>query len=97
MTPNKYVVEYCYDDHNEWSDEIADLDVALNHAAVSSELAGVSETRVWCEDELFATFVDGEAKDDEIDYEIDNEYDEPIDPFDECGYDPYGGCFDMDL
>ena len=66
MTPNKYVVEYCYGDHNEWSDEIADRDIALNHAAVSSELVGVSETRVWCEDELLATFVDGEEKDDEI-------------------------------
>ena len=94
MKPNKYVVEYCYGDHNEWSDEITDLDVALNHAAVSSELAGVSETRVWCEDELFATFVDGEEKDDEINYDYDGE---PIDPFDEVGYDPYGGCFDMDL
>ena len=96
MKPNKYVVEYCYGDHNEWGNETADLDVALNHARVSSELAGVSETRVWCEDEIWATFVDGEEKD-EDDYEIDNEYDEPCDPFDEYGYDPYGGCFDMDL
>ena len=52
MKPNKYVVEYCYGDHNEWGNETADLDVALNHARVSSELAGVSETRVWCEDEI---------------------------------------------
>ena len=96
MKPNKYVVEYCYGNHNEWSDEIEDYDVALNHAAVSSEIAGVSETRVWCDDEVMAVFVDGDFAD-EDDYEIDNEYDEPIDPFDEYGYDPYGGCFDMDL
>ena len=90
MTPNKYVVEYCYGDHNEWSNEIEDYDVALNHAAVSSELAGVSETRVWCDDEVMAVFVDG-------DYAEEDDYDEPVDLFDEVGYDPYSGCFDMDL
>lgn len=93
MEKNKYFVEFCYGDHSEWTNEIEDYDTALNFACVSSELLGVSETRVWCENEIVAVYVDGEEKDNEIDYE----YDEPYDPFDEVGYDPYGGCFDMDL
>ena len=65
----------------------------------------VSEALVYDEDgHLVSVWVNGEAvaveeyeRQTAVLGEIDNEYDEPIDPFDECGYDPYGGCFDMDL
>ena len=89
-----YVVETFYTDHNEWSDEIEEYCDALNYARKMSELDGVSETRVWDEDEIMAVFVDGEE---EEELTLSDEWDEPYDPFDEVGYDPYGGCFDMDL
>lgn len=106
----KYVVEVCYGDRNEWSDEIAYYGDALNHALAMSELQGVSEARVWFGDELLDTCVDGIIQDDEYedwdrehedwgDEEDDEwaEYDEPNYPFDEWGYDPYTGGFDADL
>ena len=99
----KYVVEVCYSNHNEWSEETEDYRVAIVYAMKVSKLEGVSEARVYEDDEVTSIYVDGmyhdpREEEEEEDYcEIDNEYDEPIDPFDECGYDPYGGCFDMDL
>ena len=99
----KYVVEVCYGDRNEWSDEIAYYGDALNHALAMSELQGVSESRVWFGEEMIDTCVDGiiqgfaeEWEEDEEDDEW-AEYDEPNYLFDEWGYDPYGGCFDPDL
>ena len=92
----KYVVEVCYGDRNEWSDEIKFYGDALNHALAMSELAGVSEARVWCDDEIIDIVVDGIIQDEEP---VDEwaEYDEPNYPFDEVGYDPYTGGYDMDL
>lgn len=87
----KYVVEVMYRDRNEWSDEMEEYCDALNHARKMSELAGVSEARVWYDEEIIDIFVDGE----EPDYEDD--WGEPYDPFDEVGYDPYTGGYDMDL
>lgn len=100
-----YVVEICYGDRNEWSDEIEYYGDALNHAIAMSELEGVSETRIWFGDELIDTCVDGIiVTDDEDDWEEYEEpedecaeYDEPHYPFDEVGYDPYTGSFDADL
>ena len=92
----KYVVEVCYGDRNEWSDEIAYYGDALNHALAMSELQGVSEARVWFGDELIDTCVDGEWLEDEPEDEW-AEYDEPNYPFDEVGYDPYTGGYDADL
>jgi hypothetical protein len=89
----KYVVEVMYRDRNEWSDEIEHYGDAVNHAREMSKLAGISEARVWYEEEIVDIFVDGEV------YEEDEwaEYDEPNYPFDEWGYDPYTGGFDPDL
>ena len=87
----KYVVEVMYRDRNEWSDEMEEYCDALNHARKMSELAGVSEARVWYDEEIIDIFVDGE----EPDYEDD--WGELYDPFDEVGYDPYTGGYDMDL
>jgi len=101
----KYVVEVCYGDRNEWSDEIDYYGDALNHALAMSELAGVSETRVWLGDEILDTCVDGIILDDDIEdwteYEEPEDewadYDEPNYPFDEWGYNPYTGDYDADL
>jgi hypothetical protein len=102
-TSMKYVVEVIYGNRNEWSDEIEFYGDALNHALAMSELQGVSETRVWADDEIVAICVDGIFQVDECedwgDEEEDEwaEYDEPNYPFDEWGYDPYTGGFDPDL
>ena len=96
----KYVVEVMYGDRNEWSDEIEFYGDALNYALAMSELAGVSETRVWYGEEIVATCVDGIFQVNEYDDEDEDEwaeYDEPNYPFDEVGYDPYTGGFDPDL
>ena len=93
----KYVVEVMYGDRNEWSDEIEFYGDALNHALAMSELAGVSEARVWADDEIVATCVDGIFQIDEYEEDDWAEYDEPNYPFDEWGYDPYTGGFDPDL
>lgn len=55
----KYVVEVCYSNRNEWSEEIEFYGDALNHALAMSEMQGVSETRVWLGDEIVDTCVDG--------------------------------------
>ena len=109
----KYVVEVIYGNRNEWSDEMEYYGDALNYALAMSELQGVGETKVWFGEEVIDTVVDGiiqgeceedwdrehEDWDDEEwnEWDDDYEYDEPYDQFDEVGYDPYGGCFDMDL
>lgn len=90
-----YVVEVCYGERNEWSDEIEYYGDALNHALAMSELQGVSETRIWLGDELVDTCVDGIIQEEEEENWAD--YDEPNYPFDEWGYDPYTGGFDPDL
>jgi hypothetical protein len=91
----KYVVEVMYRDRNEWSNEIEYYGDAVNHAREMSQLAGVSEARVWYEEEIIDIFVDGEEYEEEVDEWA--EYDEPNYPFDEWGYDPYTGGFDPDL
>ena len=107
-TSMKYVVEVMYGDRNEWSNEIEYYGDALNHALAMSELAGVSETRVWADDEIVVTCVDGLFQCDEYeDWDREHEdwgdeddwaeYDEPNYPYDEWGYDPYTGGFDPDL
>ena len=92
----KYVVEVCWGDHNEWSDEIKHYCDALNYAREMSELAGVSEARVYWGDEVIDLVIDGEVLEDTTEDEW-AEYDEPNYPFDEVGYDPYAGGFDADL
>ena len=86
----KYVVEVMYHDRNEWSDEMEEYCDALNHARKMSELAGVSEARVWYDEEIIDIFVDGEEPDYEEDWCHEDEYDE-------VGYDPYTGGYDIDL
>lgn len=88
----KYVVEVCYGNRNEWSEEVEEYCDALNHARKMSELDGVSEARVWCDGEVVTMLVDGEEEEDPID-----EWAEYEDRWDEVGYDSYGGCYDMDL
>jgi hypothetical protein len=89
----KYVVEVCYGDRNEWSDEIKFYGDALNHALAMSELQGVSEARVWFGEEVIDTVIDGIIQDEEP---VD-EWAEYDDRWDEVGYDPYTGGYDMDL
>lgn len=96
----KYVVEVCYGNRNEWSDEMEYYGDALNYALAMSELQGVSETRVWLGDEIIDTCVDGIIQGFEEEWEEEDEwaeYDEPHNPFDEVGYNPYTGGFDADL
>lgn len=95
----KYVVEVCYGNRNEWSNEIDHYVNACDYAREMSELAGVSEARVYSDcDVLLDVYVNGEdaplplGEEDEW-----AEYDEPNYPFDEWGYDPYTGGFDADL
>ena len=87
----KYVVEVIYGNRNEWSDEFDYYGDALNYALAMSELQGVGETKVWFGEEVIDTVVDGIIQGE---YE---DWDEPYDPFDEVGYDPYTGGYDMDL
>ena len=96
----KYVVEVCYGDRNEWSDEIAYYGEALNHALAMSELQGVSEARVWFGEEVIDTSVDGIIQGFAEEWEEDEEEDEWAeyeDRWDEVGYDPYTGGYDPDL
>ena len=86
-----YVVEVIYGNRNEWSDEIEYYGDALSYALAMSKLEGVTETRVWFDDEIVDIVVDGVAQEDY------GTWDEPYDPFDEVGYDPYTGGYDMDL
>ena len=92
----KYVVEVMYRDHNEWSDEMEEYCDALNNAREMSELAGVSEARVWYDEEIIDIAVDGIVQGECEEW---NEWDdeEPCDDWDEVGYDPYTGGYDMDL
>jgi hypothetical protein len=100
-----YDVTFWYKDGLEWDCGFMTKEAADFSACKYSLVEGVSEALVYDEDgHLVGVWVNGEAVAVE-EYErqavalceIDNEYDEPIDPLDECGYDPYGGCFDMDL
>ena len=95
----KYVVEVIYGDRNEWSEEEEYYGDALNYALAMSELQGVSETRIWYEDEIVDTIVDGIIQDmyGEERWDDWDDEEEPYDPFDEVGYDPYTGGYDMDL
>ena len=95
----KYVVEMCYGDHNEWSDEIDNYVDACEYACSMSKLAGVSEARVYSDcDVLLDVYVDGEDAPLPLDEDEEwGEYDEPNYPYDEWGYDPYTGGFDADL
>ena len=94
----KYVVEVCYGDRNEWSNEFEYYGDALNYALAMSELQGVGETKVWFGEEVIDTVVDGIIQGECEEWnEWDDDWDEPCDPFDEVGYDPYGGGYDMDL
>lgn len=94
----KYVVEVIYGNRSEWSEEMEYYGDALNYALAMSELQGVGETKVWFGEEVIDTVVDGIIQGEYEDWnEWDDDWDEPCDPFDEVGYDPYGGCFDMDL
>ena len=90
----KYVVEVCYGNRNEWSDEFDYYGDALDYAIDMSKLQGVSETRVWFEEEVVDTVVDGIVQRDEEQWDEWAEYE---DRWDEVGYDPYTGGFDADL
>lgn len=101
----KYVVEVIYGNRNEWSDEFDYYGDALNYALAMSELQGVGETKVWFGEEVIDTCVDGIITTEDFEVEVEEveeedewaEYDEPNYPFDEWGYDPYTGGYDMDL
>ena len=96
----KYVVEVIYGNRNEWSDEFDYYWDALNYALAMSELQGVSETRVWFGEEVLDTVVDGIIQGQEEEWWEDDEEDEWAeyeDRWDEVGYDPYTGGYDMDL
>ena len=105
----KYVVEVCYGNRNEWSDEFDYYGDALDYAIDMSKLQGVGETKVWFEEEVVDTVVDGIVQGECEDWDREHEdwgdeeedewaeYDEPNYPFDEWGYDPYTGGFDPDL
>ena len=90
-----YVVEVCYGDRNEWSNEVKHYNDALTYALAMSFVDGVSETRVWFDEEVIDTCVNGNIVEEEDDEWA--EYDEPCDLFDEVGYDPYTGGYDADL
>jgi hypothetical protein len=96
----KYVVEVCYGNRNEWSNEFDKYSHACQYACDMSKLAGVSEARIYQGDEHIMTYVDGEEQLPDWDDEEEDEwaeYDEPNYPYDEWGYDPYTGGFDADL
>ena len=90
----KYVVEVIYDNRNEWSDEFDYYGDALDYAIDMSKLQGVGETKVWFEEEVVDTVVDGIVQWDEEQWDEWAEYE---DRWDEVGYDPYTGGFDADL
>ena len=90
-----YIIEVCYGDRNEWSDEVKYYNDALTHALTMSLVDGVSETRVWFDEELIDTCVDGHIVEEEDNER--EEYDDTCDLFDEVGYDPYTGGYDADL
>ena len=91
-----YVVEVCYGDRNEWSNEFDKYSHACQYAYDMSKLAGVGEARIYQGDEHIMTYVDGEEQLPDWN-EWDDDWDEPYDPLDEVGYDPYTGGYDMDL
>ena len=74
-----------------------DIDMATVKAKDASLEAGVSEVLIYNDDGcIIAVFVAGE----EVDLEayMDNDFaDEYDDIYNEYGYDPYSGCYDMDL
>ena len=87
----KYVVEWYTTNSNEVSPEFDDYEDARNYAIIMSQLAGVSEAKVFDEDgELVGYFVDGEP------YPITDEYEDGY-YYDEIGYNPYTGGYDEDL
>ena len=90
----KYVVEIIYGNRNEWSDEFDYYGDALDYAIDMSKLQGVGETKVWFEEEVVDTVVDGIVQGDEEQWDEWAEYE---DRWDEVGYDPYTGGFDLDL
>ena len=93
----KYVVEVCYGDRNEWSNEFDYWGDAYDYACMMSKLAEVSECRVYTGDEVTETLINGEEVFDRDEFDEWAEYDEPHYPFDEVGYDPYTGGIDPDL
>ena len=90
----KYVVEVCYANSNEWSNEMEHYFEALQYALEMSKLAGVCETRVYLDKEIVDVCVDGDYVEEPTDEWVDNE---PSEMWDEVGYDPYTGGFDADL
>lgn len=96
----KYVVEVIYGNRNEWSDEFDYYGDALNYALAMSELQGVGETKVWFDEEVIDTVVDGIIQGQEEEWWEDDEEDQRAeyeDRWDEVGYDPYTGGYDADL
>lgn len=87
----KYKVEVCYGDHNEWCVDCPHYSDALSYALERSYDEGVSETRVWFDNDIIDTCVDGAIVEDPWDEP------EPIDEWDELGYDAYLGCISEDL
>ena len=90
----KYVVEVCYGNRNEWSNETEDRQEAIDYAIKMSLLAGVSETRVYEDDDIILAYYNGEVEDP---YQPSDDWAEYDDRWDEVGYDPYTGGFDADL
>ena len=92
-----YQVGYWYHDGLEWDEQVEELEVAMFSAKARSQMPFVSEALVYDEDgTIVGVWVDGEEKD--VDEYIANDL---CDDYDDCdneiGYDPYSGCYDMDL
>ena len=57
-----YVVEVCYGNRNECSNEFDKYSHACQYACDMSKLAGVSEARIYQDDENIMIYVDGEEQ-----------------------------------
>jgi len=87
----KYVVEWYTTNSNEVSLEFESYTDAQDYAVYKSKLVGVSEVKIFDEDnELVGYFVNG------VSFPITDDYEHDYD-YDEIGYNPYTGCYDEDL
>lgn len=90
---------YVWRDELELHGEVDSLDRAGITAAELSMEAGVSEVLIYNEDgTIVEAWVNGNEVDlqEYMDRDFSEDY-EDYDPYDEVGYDPYSGCYDMDL
>jgi hypothetical protein len=94
----KFVVEWYTTNSNEVSPEFDEYLDARFYAIIMSQLAGVSEAKVFDEEGTeLGRYVDGEfapitCDDDWYEFEDEDDY-----AYDEVGYNPYTGGYDEDL